>query len=382
MKCSLWMTLAGWSLPEHTGISDDLDLLIHALSPAPGLQFLCISSHGAGEAALALAASGASMVMVYDIGDAQALRRLMGLKISAAGVLNRTEYLTLMGLAPALRSGKEVIVKKTLNALSGSDCNYWAKHRRWFTPGLFFASRQTFFLQILWFLIRILTPFRARQEMLFAGSPHTRIRIFRRYVSRPWLKWTCEQIGSRMNIFYPGAEWRASDYPRVFNRDPFPYLEHLVGNGLPGNPLFAHLFLDPDQSLPEQLLPPHLRSHTFNELKKAVDRIQVVQSAPGELPVLPLSSHSYHGAYLSNIIDYLGPHHRQRLLQEISRVLIAGAPVLIYSNERYDKVPAGCGLVRDDEASFRLATLDRVGIYSRVGLFRSAPLRAAATSAA
>ena len=96
MKRSLWTTFAGWSLPEHTGISDDLDLLIHALSPAPGLQFLSMSSYGAGEAALALAASGASTVWVYDIGDANMIRRLIHLKISAAGVLSHKEYLALM----------------------------------------------------------------------------------------------------------------------------------------------------------------------------------------------------------------------------------------------------------------------------------------------
>lgn len=382
MKRSLWTTVAGWSLPEHTGISDDLDLLIHALTPAPGSQFLCISSHGAGEAALALAAGGASMVMAYDIGDAQLLRRLIGLKTSAAGVLNRAEYLALMGLAPATRSHKRNIVKKTIKALPGHDRRYWAKRRRWFTPGLFFASRQTFFLQMLWTLIWLLTPIQARQEMLFAGSPDTRVRIFRRYVSRPWLKWTCEKLGSRINLFYPKAEWRFSDYPRVCNRDPFPYFEHLVGTGLPGNPLFAHCFLARDQTLPEQLLPPHLRPHAFNELGKAGERVQVLPSAPGNLPTLPLSSHSYHGAYLSNIIDYLRPDDRQRLFQEVSRLLIAAAPVLIYSNEHYDKVPPGCGLVRDEEASSRLAAQDQVRIYSRVGLFRTTTASPAMTTAA
>jgi S-adenosylmethionine:diacylglycerol 3-amino-3-carboxypropyl transferase len=195
--------------------------------------------------------------------------------------------------------------------------------------------------------------------------------MFRRYVSRPWLKWICKELGSRVNLFYPQAEWRASDYPRVFNRDPFPYFEHLVATGLPSNPLFAHCFLDRAQSLPDQLLPPHLRSPAFDELRKAKDRVQVMQSTPGELPSLSLPSRSCHGAYLSNIIDYFGPNDRQRLLQEVSRVLIAGAPALIYSSEHYDKVPPGCGLVRDEEACSCLAAQDQVRIYSRVGLFRA-----------
>jgi hypothetical protein len=373
IKPGLWTTLAGWSLPEHTGISDDLDLLTHALSPAPGLQFLSISSYGAGEAALALAASGASSVLAYDIGDAHMLHSLIDLKICAAGVLNHKEYMALMGLSPATRSQKHAIIKKTLKALPGADYRFWAKRRRWFTPGLFFSNQQTFFMQILWFFIRLLTPSQARRQMLFSESPDTRIGIFRRYVSRPWLKWTFEKLGSRINFFYPKAEWSSSDYPKVFNRDPFPYFEHLIGTGLPGNPLFAHYFLDRDQSLPEPLLPPHLRPPAFSELGTAGERVQVVPSASGDIPPLPVTSRSYHGAYLSNIIDYLDPDDRQRLIQEVSRVLIPGTPVLIYSNELYDKVPPGCGLVPDREASSRLAAQDRVQIYSRVGLFRSAP---------
>lgn len=367
MKSNLWIALVGWSLPEHTGISDDLDLLIQALSPAPKLRFLSISAYGAGEAALALAASGASTVLACDIGDAQMTRRLIHLKTRAAGVLSHKEYLVLMGLSQATRPEKQAITGLTLKALAGADYSFWKKHQHWLLSGLFFANQQTFFMQILWLLIRLLTPSRVRHQMLFSKSPDTRIRIFRRYVSRPWLKWTCEKLGSRINFFYPQAEWLSSDYPKVFNRDPFPFFEHLIGRGLSGNPLFAHYFLGNDQSLPEPLLPPHLRPHSFSELRKAGDRVQFV---PRCLPSLPLASGSYHGAYLSNVIDYLGPDHRKQLLKEVSRVLVAGAPVLIYSNEQSCKVPPGCGLVPDQKASHRLAEQDQVQIYSRVGLFR------------
>ena len=226
-------------------------------------------------------------------------------------------------------------------------------------------------MQVLWFLIRFLTPSHACQQMLFSESPETRIGIFRRYVSRPWLKWAFQKLGSRINLFYPKAEWSNSDYPKVFNRDPFPYFEHLIGTGLPGNPLFAHYFLDSDQSLPESLLPAHLRPQAFSQLKTAGDRIQVELSASGDFPPLPSTSSEYHGAYLSNVIDYLGPDDRKQLVQKVSRLLVSGAPVLIYSNELYDKVPPGCGLVPDQEASYRLAGQDKVRIYSRVGLYRS-----------
>ena len=371
MKSIAWTTRGGWSLPEHTGISDDLDLLIGALSPAPGLKFLSLSSYGAGEAALALAASGASRVLAYDIGDAQTMRRLIALKICAAGVLNQKAYLALMGLSPTTRTQKQDIIQQTLEGLPGADFNFWMKHRRWFTPGLFFSNKQTFFMRIFWFLIGVITPSHALRQMLFAESPETRMGIFRRYVSRPWLKWAFQKLGSRINFFYPKAEWSNSDYPKVFNRDPFPYFEHLIGTGLPRNPLFAHYFLDSDQSLPEPLLPAHLRPHAFSELKTAGDRIQVELSASGDFPPLPSVSSEYHGAYLSNVIDYLDPDDRKQLVQKVSRLLVSGAPVLIYSNELYDKVPQGCGLVPDQEASYRLADQDQVRIYSRVGLFRS-----------
>jgi hypothetical protein len=276
-----------------------------------------------------------------------------------------------MGLSQATRSEKQAIIGLTLKALTGADSSFWKNHQRWLLSGLFFSNQQTFFMQFLWLLIGLLTPSRVRHQMLFSKSPDTRIRIFHRYVSRPWLKWTFGKLGSRINFFYPKAEWLSSDYPKVFNRDPFPFFEHLIGRGLSKNPLFAHYFLENGQFLPEPLLPPHLRPHAFGELRKAGDRVQFVSSSPRSLPPLPLASGSYHGAYLSNVIDYLGPDDRKQMIKEVSRVLITGAPVLIYSNEQYDKVPPGCGLVPDQKASQRLAAQDQVQIYSRVGLFRA-----------
>ncbi len=372
MKFNIWTMLAGWSMPEHTGISDDLDVLLKALKPAPGLRFITLSSYGAGEAALALAAGGADTVLAYDIEDVHMLQRLISLKVSAAGVLDNHEYLVLMGLRSGTVEQRRAVVSRTLESLSGAEYSFWVKRHRWFLQGLFFANQQTFFMQMFWLLICLLTPLQARRLMLYSECEDTRLKLFRRYVSRPFLKVLFNRLGSRINFFYPKAEWRFSDYPKDFNRDPFPYFERLMGRGLPGNPLFAHYFLDDEKSLPEPLLPPHLRPHVYSGLRAAGERVQVVPSAPGSLPPLDFPPGSYHGAYLSNIIDYLGPKDRMELFQRISRVLTAGAPVLVYSNESYDKVPPECGLEPDRSAGSSLAAQDRVRIYSRVGLFRAA----------
>ncbi|CAN0587244.1 unnamed protein product, partial [Laminaria digitata] len=79
---------------------------------------------------------------------------------------------------------------------------------------------------------------------------------------------------------------------------------------------------------------------------------------------------SLRGVYLSNCIDYLEAGPRQALIRQVCRQLEPGAPVLIYSNEAYDKVPSDCGLRLDAQASEALRRQDRAGIYRRVQLFR------------
>lgn len=372
IKHCLWILLTGWSLPEHTGISDDLDVLVRALAPSPGMNWITLSSYGAGEAALTLAASGADTVIAYDLEDEQMLRRLITLKTSAASVLAYPEYLALMGLVPATRSQRQASVKRTLGAMSGGELFFWSDHQRWLTAGLFFANRQTFFIFHFFLLTCLLTPAHARRRMFFSTSEAERRQIFRRYISRQALKYLFDHLGSHINFFYPDAEWRYSDYPKVYNRNPFPYFEHLVGTGLTGNPMFAHYFLDSNASLPEHLLPPHLRPQGYPGLRTTGSRIHVFPWSWECLPLMHLEARSYHGAYLSNIIDYLGPDERHLLCRTLSRAMIPGAPVLIYSSESYNKVPPQCGLSPDHAASRRLAARDRVRSYVRIGLYRAA----------
>lgn len=371
MKLNLWLLLAGWALPEHTGISDDLDVLTRALRPAPGKNLLCLSSYGAGEAALALAAGGADLVMAFDLEDAPMLRRLIALKASAAAVLDNDEYLALMGLRPATRSSKEDIIDRTLGYLSDIDYPFWAKHRRWLSQGLFFSNKQTFFIQLFFCLTVLLAPTRGRHQMFFSRSKETRKRLFRRYISRPMLKFVFDRLGARFNFFYPKAEWQHSDYPKVYNRNPFSYFEHLFGIGISCNPLFAHNFVNNGSVLANKLLPPHLRPQGYIGLRTVNNRVSVFPSSLKILPtLLNLKARSYHGAYLSNIIDYLGPDDRKILCRAMCKALTPGAPVLIYSSEAYDKVPPKCGLKPDLEASRLLAEQDRVRVYTRLGLYR------------
>lgn len=371
IKHCLWILLAGWSLPEHTGISDDLDVLVSALAPSPGMNWITLSSYGGGEAALTLAASGANTVMAYDIGDEQMLRRLITLKTSASSVLAYPEYLALMGLVPANRMRRQASAKRTLGVMSDGDLFFWSGHRRWLTAGLFFANRQTFFIFCFFLLICLLTPAHARRRMFFSTSEAERRHVFRRYVSRPALKYLFDRLGSRINFFYPDAEWRHSDYPKVYNRNPFPYFEHLVGTGLTGNPMFAQYFLDSNASLPKHLLPPHLRPQGYSGLRASRNCIHVFPWSSNCLSLKRLEARSYHGAYLSNIIDYLGPDERNLLCRTLSRAMMPGAPVLIYSSESYNKVPPQCGLSPDPAASRWLAGRDRVRSYVRVDLYRA-----------
>ena len=373
MKGTLRAALTGWSWPVHTGLSDDLDLLMRALGPAPGKRFLSISAHGAGEAALCLAADGAERVLVADIGDAALLKQLLTLKVAAAQTLERRAYLCLMGLRQTASHQRGLAVSRILATLAEADRRYWLRRRHWLTTGLYLACQQTCFLHWAGLLLWLLMPRRARHQLVHADSPDIRVRIFRRYVCRPWLRRAIDWLGARVNLFYPAAEWRHAAYPQKFNRDPFPFFEHLIATGMAHNPLFAHYFLRPNECLSEHLLPPHLRRSGYAGLQTVAGRLQVQVTPPGAIPDLQCAERTMNGAYLSNCIDYLDATGRDSLLRAVSRALRPGAPVLIYSSEEYEKVSPGCGLVRDDGASTRLAALDRARIYARIGLFRAAP---------
>jgi hypothetical protein len=371
MSFDFWITFTGWLMPEHTGVSDDLDLLLAALQPARDKRLLTVSSFGAGEAAITLAAHGARKVFAYDIEDARTLRQLICFKVAAAGRLGNDDCLALMGLRPASKMERFRLFDQVLEVLTGEERKPWGKRRHWAKKGIYFANKQTFFLQLLWAVVFLLTTKQTRIEILFSAVPDERSKLFRRYIARPWLVRFFGVVGSRLNIFFPAAEWRNSEYPRRHNRNPFPYFEHLVTAGLPDNPLFAHYFQSGSPGMREEMNPPHMRKVGFTGFKNIGDRIRIISSVPRQVPSMELDGQSCHGAYLSNIIDYLDQRDRALLCREIARVLRPGSPVLIYSSESFDKVPKDCGLELDVSTSARLKEMDRVHVYTTICLYRA-----------
>lgn len=346
-----------WSWPVHAGVSDDGDLLVRALAPEPGARILALSAHGAGESALTLLAHGAEVV-AHDVADALMLAHLLRLKLSAAQLFGREDYLVLMGLRPATTLRRSALAKRLLVQLpDGETRAFWQKHEAWLQTGLFFSDRIALFVRSFLLALRALAPEDARRTMLFAPRTADRVQAFRRHVKRPWLERVLAGVGGRVNLFFPEAEWRASEYPRAFNRDPLGYLETLIAAGLADNPLFAHLVRPPGQPLPEPLLPPHLRPGRYDGLVDAASRLTVV-------PV-GRAGGRFSGAYLSNVIDYLLPEARERLFSQLCGHLRPGAPVLVYSNESYPKVPRTLPLDHDLRAE------DRARIYRRVELYRT-----------
>lgn len=356
----------------HAGVSDDGDVLVGALAPGPGRRFICVSAHGAGEAALTLAGLGAAGVLAYDVADAASLLRLLTLKLAAAHLMGREDYLAVMGLRAASRLRRAALADQVLRGLPEGARGWWAPRRRWLMEGLFHADRQAaFFSAFMWGLAR-LVPAEAQQTLLFGPTPEARAAVFRAHARRGWLEAALAQLGGRVNLFFPAPEWAASEYPKALNRAPLAYLEGLVAAGLGDSPLFGYLVRPRDEALPERLLPPHLRPGAFDGLRSAASRVRVVASEPGAPLPLEEAPGGHHGAYLSNVVDYLGEPARRQLLAALVARLGPGAPVLVYSNEAWGKVPADLGLTLDEAASARARAADRAAIYRRVEVYRTA----------
>lgn len=352
----------------HTGASDDGDVLIRALRPGPGRRYVSVSAHGAGEAAMTLVACGADPVLAYDLVDPVALHRLVRLKLTAARLLGREDYLAVMGLRPASRLRRRALADQVLRGLPEPEASWWRPRRRWLLRGLFRADRVSAFFAAFLLAARALMPADAYRAMLFDPEPEARVAAFRAHVRRAGLEAALGAVGGRVNLFFPEMEWRASEYPKALNRDPLMYLERLVQAGLADNPLFAHLVRDPDAALPPALLPPHLRPGAFDGLRGAAAKLRVVPRTEPDFESAPAG---LHGAYLSNAIDYLEADARARLFEALVARLGPGAPVLIYSNEAFDKVPEGAGLSLDVDASREAQLIDRARIYARVQVWRA-----------
>jgi S-adenosylmethionine:diacylglycerol 3-amino-3-carboxypropyl transferase len=371
----------------HAGVSDDLELLAQALGPvaaAAGIpkRFLAVSAHGSGEAALALAALGASEVLAFDIAAPARLRRLVELKAASAALFGREDHLVLMGLRPASALRRRALTRQLLVALSPQQRAYWAPRRAWLIEGLFRADQVSRFFAAFVAALRLLAPEAARAQILSSPSPEARVRAFRRYVARPWLQRALNAVGGRVNLFFPNAEWEASEYPRRMNREPLAYLERLVAAGLADNPLFAHLVLDPELPLPVELLPPHFRPLGFDGLRAGGARVRVLVPPPGTAELmLPTAERDLDGAYLSNVVDYLGAAERARLFAEVTRTLRPSAPILVYSNEAFAKVPLELGLALDQVLSKKLVDSDRARIYARIEVYRTPAANAGAAPA-
>lgn len=351
-----------WSWPVHAGASDDGDLLVRALAPGPNERILAISTHGAGETALTLLSHGAEVV-AHDLADPTTLHCLLALKIVAARVFGREDYLVLMGLRPATPLRRRALAKRLLAQLPDPKLRaFWIRHEDWLHRGLFFNDRIAFFVRAFVAALRVLAPREARRTMLHAPTAAERVEAFRRHVKRPWLERVLAGVGGRVNLFFPDAEWRASEYPRALNRDPLAYLEGLIAGGLADNPLFAHLVRPTGTPLPATLLPPHLRPGRYDGLIDGAARLTI-----GPMERIDRSGDRYSSAYLSNVVDYLLPDERRRLFARLEARLRPGAPVLVYSNEAYAKVPET--FVRTRE----LGGEDRARIYRRVELYRAPP---------
>ncbi len=349
----------------HTGVSDDLNTLITVMNPSHGKSYLTFSAHGSGEAAICLATMGSDKVVAYDLEDAEAMSLMIDIKFSIAKLFNRIDSLVLLGLRYVNKHRRKSLTQMLLDSLTGEQKLFWTERRMWLESGLFHADKIRQFFYAFKTLLWLLSPNEAYNKMLYSSSTDERNQLFQRYVARPWIKWILSVIGKRVNLFFPTTLWTASEFPKQVNREPMGYLEQIIRSGLADNPLFAHYVRDRLESLPENLLPPHLMANNFDMMREKADCIKVNVTRPGVANLLQFNDHSsFDGAYISNIIDYLNSNERDIFFKRLRANLKNGAPLLVYSNESYSKVPNNVGFVYNSTLSKKIEQTDRARVYN------------------
>lgn len=354
----------------HSGVSDDLNILIKVMKPERGKSFLTFSAYGAGEAAICLGTMGVDEVVAFDLEYAEGLRYMIEIKGSIVKLFNRSETLIILGLQPANQKRRKFLTEKLLNSLPPQQKIFWIPRRSWLENGLFHSDKISQFFYLFKKLLWLLSPNEAYHEIIHSPDRKIRAQLFESYITRPWLKGLLSIIGKRVNLFFPKTLWNASDFPKKANQDSMSYCEQLVKSGLAHNPLFAHYVRNRFEKLPEHLLPPHLQTNNFPMIRKNLDCIKVKLTKPGVPNLLQFeTSNTFNGAYISNIIDYLKSNQRNIFFKKLRASLKDGAPILVYSNESYSKVPLETGFVYNEQLSKTIKQMDRACVYTLLEVY-------------
>jgi S-adenosylmethionine-diacylglycerol 3-amino-3-carboxypropyl transferase len=341
---------------------DRLDLA--ALAVQPGERVLVVAA--AGDAALALAAAGASRVIAVDRNCAQL--HLVALKIAAARHLDpETRY---RWFEVGRDAAAPQLYRQMLRGELEPDASaYWDARIHLIADGLHDRVGVGRSFARVGRLARLLVPSLAA-HVEAVGSTQEQAAFWRRHV--------------RGRLFGPITHWLFAHTPAMARLAPNPHELQRMRRGGYSHALEARIEGVIERTLVREhpwwrpafsgraASPGHGAAWLDPDLDSAVrdgaERIElVVGDLTDALNALPQAS--LDAVSVSNVLDWLAQDRHRALHDALVRVLAPGGRALARSILTDDGSLAGNGLVRDP-ASANLVADERTALYGRVDLLR------------
>ncbi|HEU4996299.1 MAG TPA: DUF3419 family protein [Gemmatimonadaceae bacterium] len=275
---------------------EDADVLCAALDPVRGKRILSIAS--GGDNSFALAADGASVVAV-DLSEPQLA--VVELKRAAIITLDYDALLSFLGLAPA--DDRVGVYARLARSIPSDARAFWDAHPNDIHRGIAHVGRFERYFET--FRRRVVPLFHGREtvrQLLADKSARERREFYDRvWNNRRW-RWMFKLFFSRRVMGLMG-------------RDPefFRYVEGSVADRILDRAEYAFTIL-PTHSNPYlnfiftgqfgETLPRYLERARFEELKQAMDRVDVVR---GSAEAVAQRHGPFDGFNLSDIFEYLDP---------------------------------------------------------------------------
>ncbi len=297
---------------------EDADVLVEGLDVQPG--DVCLSIASAGDNALALLTRDPGRVIAIDLSAAQLA--CLALRVAAYRTLSHSEVLELVGSEPSSR--RRALYRRCRPRLEAQATRFWDDRLSLVDHGIGAAGRFERYLRLFRRFVLPLTQSSDRVDRLL--QEHQSVDERRRFYDAEWNHW-------RWRLLFRG--FFSQFLLGRLGRDPsfFEHVSGSVADRLLARSRHGLTALDPSANPYLQWMltgrhrtarPLALRAKYFEVIRSRLDRLEWHQASLEET-LAHTPPNTIDAFNLSDMFEYVGHDHYQRLLAQCTEVGRTGA---------------------------------------------------------
>jgi len=314
---------ANLTLIRYANCWEDADLLLKALSPLEGGQFLSIAS--GGDNALALLAHAPKRVLAIDLNPSQLATT--ELKKEAFRFFSYSELLQFLGLSPCDERKKRYFILR--EHLSKQAQMFWDHHLDFIEKGILHVGKfENYFRLFRNFCLPLIHSRKKIAKLLEPKSLEERIDFYN-------TKWNSFRWKLLFKLFF--SKWLMGKWGR--DQAFFKYVETSVADRILTRAKYALSSLPTDQNpYLEYILsgtfkknfPFYLREENFERIRHNLDKLVLFKGGLKEV-FKAYPSTLFDGFNLSDIFEYMSPKQYAKELQAILRASKPGCKIAYWN---------------------------------------------------